>query len=167
MPEPKIGGEDLREQLADIEHQRWADWQRYVHGLCTPAAGGALTVPASLVERWERQIGTSYDDLTDAEKAADRHQVDRYWHLLAARLAELEAARPVVEAADAYVKAERATTVAEDDEIRPAEEARDMAFDVLAWSVDLYRSATTRNLDSALPDPSLAAETLPTTEEKS
>ena len=26
---PKIK-EELREKLADIEHQRWADWQRYV-----------------------------------------------------------------------------------------------------------------------------------------
>jgi len=67
-----------------------------------------------------------------------------------ARLSEVEAerdaakirwgaAQPVLEAAAAYVKAERATEVAED--VRPAEEDRDLAYNVLAWSVDLYQSA--------------------------
>ena len=26
--------EELFEKLADIEHQRWADWQKYVHSKC-------------------------------------------------------------------------------------------------------------------------------------
>ena len=72
----------LYEQLAAIEHERWADWQRYMHSLCTTNSDGSLTIPAGLVERWEHQIATPYAELTEREKNSDREQVDRYWHLI-------------------------------------------------------------------------------------
>jgi hypothetical protein len=80
----------LRERLAAIEHERWADWQRYLHSKATDliGSGGALVIPADLVERWERQIATPYADLSEAEKDADREQVDRYWPLVAELQAE-------------------------------------------------------------------------------
>ncbi len=73
---------NMREQLAAIEHERWADWQRYLHSLCTKNADGSLTIPADRVGWWERQIATPYDELTEREKDSDREQVDRYWHLI-------------------------------------------------------------------------------------
>lgn len=73
---------ELREQLAHIEHERWADWQRYMHSLCARNPDGSLTIPADRVAHWERQIETPYTDLTEREQDSDREQVDRYWHLI-------------------------------------------------------------------------------------
>lgn len=75
--------DELFERLASIEHERWGDWQRYLHGLCARREDGCLVIPAALVARWERQIATPYADLTEQEREADREQVRRYWALLA------------------------------------------------------------------------------------
>lgn len=68
----------LVEVLAAIEHQRWADWQIYVHNLGTQNADGTITLPAASVKHWDRQIHTAYADLTEREKDSDREQVERY-----------------------------------------------------------------------------------------
>ena len=73
-----LESEQLIEQLAAIEHARWAHWQRYVHDQCEPQENGSLVIPADLVERWEAQIETPYADLTEREKASDREQVQKY-----------------------------------------------------------------------------------------
>jgi hypothetical protein len=75
----------LRPQLAAIEHQRWAHWQLWMHKQCVRRAGvGDLIIPATLVGRWERQIATPYDQLTETEQRSDLEQVDRYLPLLRA-----------------------------------------------------------------------------------
>lgn len=74
----------LRQRLAAIEHQRWADWQRWVHEQCKRQPNGDLVIPAALVERWERQIATPYDQLSEAEQRSDMGEVDRYWPRLLA-----------------------------------------------------------------------------------
>lgn len=71
-----LGG--LVEELASIEHERWAHWQRYMHGKAEKQADGSLVLPARLVEQWERQIETPYAELSDAEKDSDREQVQKY-----------------------------------------------------------------------------------------
>jgi hypothetical protein len=38
---------------------------------------GSLLLSSELVERWERQINTSYAGLTDTEKESDREQVQK------------------------------------------------------------------------------------------
>ena len=73
---------EIKEQLADIEHQRWVDWQKYLHSVCVKNADGSLTIPKSNVEHWERQINTNYKDLTEKEKDSDREQVIRYWGIV-------------------------------------------------------------------------------------
>ncbi|MGY3404136.1 hypothetical protein [Bradyrhizobium sp. 18] len=70
------------EALADIEHQRWSHWQRYVHDKCERRPDGSLLIPAGLVERWQRQIETPYPALGEAEKESDREQVRRYLPLV-------------------------------------------------------------------------------------
>jgi hypothetical protein len=73
---------NLRELLAALEHERWSRWQRWMHDQCVRNEDGSLTIPAFLVERWERQIAAPYEQLTEREKDADREQVDRYWPLI-------------------------------------------------------------------------------------
>ncbi len=73
----------LKEQLADIEHQRWAHWQRYCHSkMQTQSSPHGVVLPFDLYEHWERQINTPYAELSDIERQSDREQVDRYWPLI-------------------------------------------------------------------------------------
>ena len=72
----------LFERLAEIEHQRWADWQRYMHNRGIGNEDGSLTIPPFFVKQWERQIKTPYSELSEKEKDSDRDQVKRYWDLL-------------------------------------------------------------------------------------
>jgi hypothetical protein len=73
---------EIIEQLAAIEHERWADWQRWCHESGTRNPDGSITLPADCVARWERQIATPYADLSDREKESDREQVYRYLHII-------------------------------------------------------------------------------------
>ena len=65
------------EKLADIEHQRWSHWQKYMHSKMQTHKGDFI-IPGILVEHWERQIKTAYKDLSEREKEEDRKQVRRY-----------------------------------------------------------------------------------------
>jgi hypothetical protein len=71
----------LFEKLAAIEHERWAHWQKYLHSLCKKTPDGELIIPANSVKHWEKQINTSYSDLSEREKDSDRQEVKRYWDL--------------------------------------------------------------------------------------
>ena len=83
MPPPDgirqvLESEQLVDELAAIEHERWAHWQRYVHDQCARQQDGSLVIPAELAARWEAQIGTLYVELTERERDSDREQVRRY-----------------------------------------------------------------------------------------
>lgn len=71
------------EQLADVEHERWSHWQRYLHSKCERVGDGSLVIPAHLVERWESQMNTPYSALSEKEKESDREQVRRYLPIIA------------------------------------------------------------------------------------
>ncbi len=77
----------MKEQLAHIEHQRWADWQKYVFSKSEWTENGYL-IPKELCFGWQKQIDTLYKDLTEKEKNSDREQVDRYLPLIIALLKE-------------------------------------------------------------------------------
>jgi hypothetical protein len=74
--------ESLVEELAALEHQRWAHWQKYVHDKGQRQLDGSIVLSADLVAHWERQINTQYADLTAEEKDSDREQVKKYRPLL-------------------------------------------------------------------------------------
>lgn len=82
--EQRLGA--LVEQLAALEHERWSHWQRYMHGKGRRQPDGSLLLPGDLVERWETQIATPYERLSDREKQSDRDQVQRYLPLIASAL---------------------------------------------------------------------------------
>lgn len=79
----------LVEQLAAIEHERWAHWQQYLHDQCQRANDGSLIIPPQLAQRWQTQIFTPYAELTEKEKDSDREQVRRYLPLIGKAIAEL------------------------------------------------------------------------------
>lgn len=66
---------ELLEVLADVEHQRWAGWQEYLHSLCVKNDDGSLTIPKERVEWWEKEIATPYAELPDNLKEYDRAEV--------------------------------------------------------------------------------------------
>ncbi len=76
-------GSELFEQLAAIEHERWADWQKHLHeNICKANPDGSLTIPAGAVKQYSWLIDTSYAELPEKEKEKDRPQVNRYWELV-------------------------------------------------------------------------------------
>ena len=76
----------LLDELAHIEHERWAYWQSYMHGKGTLQPDGSLLIPRELVDRWERQIATPFTELTEQEKESDRDQVKKYLPIIKSAL---------------------------------------------------------------------------------
>lgn len=71
-----------REKLADLSHDIWAHWMRWQFYCCTQNEDGSMTIPASKVKRWQRQMKTSYQDLSEKEKDSDREQADKILQVL-------------------------------------------------------------------------------------
>lgn len=74
--------QDLREQLADLAHQQWSGWMEYLFSKGTVNDDGTWTMPAWAVERWRRQMQTSYAELSEQEKNSDREEADRVLALI-------------------------------------------------------------------------------------
>ena len=72
---------ELFEKLADIEHQRWAHWQKYLHSRLTNL-NGTLVMSPKYRRHLERLIDTPYSELTEYEKDSDREEVKKYWDLI-------------------------------------------------------------------------------------
>ncbi len=71
--------DELREELAALEHEQWAHWTDYFLFRLS-----ILTEPAwkGEVERWQRQMQTPYAKLTDGEKRSDREWADKVLGIL-------------------------------------------------------------------------------------
>ena len=60
------------EQSAHQQHEIWARWMRYQFAVSEKRTDGTVVIPADKVDRWERQMGTVYADLSEEEKESDR-----------------------------------------------------------------------------------------------
>lgn len=87
--QPNIEDLDLIEKLAAIEHERWADWQKWCHKVLRE--NNPSPEQGDILERWDRQIETPYAELSEKEKQSDRDQVMRYWPLLQAHIERKQA----------------------------------------------------------------------------
>jgi hypothetical protein len=72
----------LREQLAAIEHQRWADWMAYFLGKLDRLDDGRLAIPTEYEDALRGLIEAPYADLSEEMKDADRREVERYWAVI-------------------------------------------------------------------------------------
>lgn len=87
----------ILEECANLEHERWSRWQKYLHSLFPKNVDGGITITKERVEHWERQIATSYSELSEKEKEYDRVEVRKYYPLFL--LALKRASMAVVEEA--------------------------------------------------------------------
>lgn len=76
---------EIRERLAEYAHEAWSGWMRYLFEHSTLNTDGTVTIPAWAADRWRRQAGTLYEDLSDVEQDSDRKEADR---MLAIMLAD-------------------------------------------------------------------------------
>ena len=57
----------LVEALADVEHERWSKWMRWMFDNWVPEN----------IERWKHQMHTAYADLPEHSKESDRKEARR------------------------------------------------------------------------------------------
>ena len=74
------------EKGAALEHDRWAKWQKWMHGRVYDSSKSInphlKVIPTEDFNRWERQIATKYEQLSDKEKESDRIEVRKYLPLI-------------------------------------------------------------------------------------
>ena len=59
--------DELREALAELEHDQWTAWTRWQ----------LANTDAEHISRWQRQMATPYADLSEREKDSDREWADK------------------------------------------------------------------------------------------
>lgn len=67
----------IRERIADVQHEIWAHWMRYLFSVGYEDMEGNFIIPADKARRWKRQTETPYSELTEKERESDRHQADK------------------------------------------------------------------------------------------
>lgn len=84
--------QDFIERLADAEHASWARWMVHLFSRCERCEDDALVIPPELAERWQRQIDTTYADLSEQEKQSDRNEVAHILPIIDEYVEQLHAA---------------------------------------------------------------------------
>ena len=72
----------MREQLADLCHEQWSGWTKYLFSKGIFNADGTWTMPSWAVERWTMQMETPYSKLSKEEQESDRKEADRFIELI-------------------------------------------------------------------------------------
>lgn len=79
--------DEFVEAGADLEHDRWARWQKYMFSKMVEEERfeegshfktGNYILPKEFVDRWFRQIDTPYSELSEPEKESDREETRSY-----------------------------------------------------------------------------------------
>jgi len=65
-----------RELLAEYAHKAWSRWMEYLFSKSEKNEDGTVTIPKWAVERWTRQLETTYIHLSDDEKESDRNEAN-------------------------------------------------------------------------------------------
>ena len=72
----------LMEDMAHQEHDSWSRWMIHLFNVSQKNDDGSVTIPKSFVDRWERQMITDYNDLSEQEKESDRDEVRKFIKIL-------------------------------------------------------------------------------------
>ena len=63
---------DLRERLAELEHDQWIHWTNYILD----------NLSEENIKRWKGQKDLSYSELSESEKDSDREWADRVLEII-------------------------------------------------------------------------------------
>lgn len=73
----------MREELAALMHEIWGKWWHYVFQQSAwDKESDGMLIPGHLVERWNRQMTTLYDALSEKEKDSDRKGANKVLALM-------------------------------------------------------------------------------------
>ena len=75
---------EIRETVADLCHEQWSHWVRYMLSQGEVQPDGTWVMPADKLERWTRQMETPYSDLSESEQDSDRREADKFLAVLGA-----------------------------------------------------------------------------------
>ena len=69
--------DELREALSDYAHDTWSRWMDHLFSKGKLNSDGTFTIDSDKVDRWQRQMLTPYEDLSEEEKESDRAEADK------------------------------------------------------------------------------------------
>ena len=72
----------LRTELADLCHEQWSGWMRYLFSKSLPIKDGSYFIPKWAVKRWYRQMNTPFSDLPEQEKQSDYVEADKFMGII-------------------------------------------------------------------------------------
>ncbi len=72
----------LREQVARLCHEQWANWTSYLFSKGRVIVPGEFVLTSFYYDRWTRQLNTDYDDLSESEQDSDRKEADKFLKLI-------------------------------------------------------------------------------------
>lgn len=68
----------MREELANLCHEQWSGWLKYMFSKGVFNEDGSWTMPVEFVQRWTRQMNTPYSKLSESEQNSDRTEADKF-----------------------------------------------------------------------------------------
>lgn len=77
-----IKGEDIKEDFANLAHDQWSGWMKYLFEKSHSNEDLTVTIPAHLVARWTRQMHTDYGDLSYQEQESDRKEAEKFIQII-------------------------------------------------------------------------------------
>jgi len=69
---------ELIEAVADLCHEQWAGWMRYLFTKGTWEDDGKFVINEDSAKRWWNQMETSYSKLSPKEQESDRTETDKF-----------------------------------------------------------------------------------------
>ncbi len=73
---------EFKEELANLCHSQWSGWMEYLFDKGIFNNDGTWTMPIWAVDRWMKQMETSYSDLSESEKDSDRTEADKFLNII-------------------------------------------------------------------------------------
>jgi hypothetical protein len=83
----KTKEEEFVEKGAELEHDRWARWQKYMFSKAQVVIGNdneeiGIFIPIEYWKHWQKEIDTPYSELTEEQKESDRKETRNYLTLI-------------------------------------------------------------------------------------